>query len=434
MAAVIRTVKEDSPAKGKIFSGETLVSINGRRIRDVLDYMYYAYDRSLTVALKTCEGRDKLVQVQKEPGADMGLEFESYLMDSARSCANKCVFCFIDQLPPGMRETLYFKDDDARLSFLTGNYITMTNLSDREVERIIRLKISPINVSVHTTDPELRVRMLGNRNAGRCFAIMQKLAAAQIEMNCQIVCCPGLNDGPALRRTMADLASLYPSVHSVSIVPVGLTKYRDGLASLVPFNRERAEAVIDDIEDFGTKYLMESGGRIFYPSDELYIRAERELPDYDFYEGFPQLENGVGMLRLFTEEFYDAAEGFDSLPDPVPFSVATGVSAAPYLEKLLETTRGKCDNMGGQVYAIVNCFFGPSIDVAGLLTGGDIRDALIGKPLGRRLLIPQNMLRSGEDVFLDDMTLSDLSAALGVPVIPIPQDGGDFFKTVFEPE
>jgi len=430
MATLISAVEDTSPARGKIFAGETLVTINGSPVRDVLDYMYHAYDRSVTVGLKTQDGRDKLVLIQKEPGSDLGLTFDNYLMDNARACANKCVFCFIDQLPPGMRETLYFKDDDARLSFLTGNYITLTNLSEREVERMIQLKISPINVSVHATDPELRVRMLGNRNAGGCFATMQRLAAAGIEMNCQIVCCPGYNDGAALRRTMEDLATLYPHVHSVSIVPVGLTKYREGLAPLAPFDRAGAGAVIAVIEAFGAKCLAEQGGRVFYPSDELYIRAERALPEAAFYEGYPQLENGVGMLRLFMDAFADALGENGRIPDPVPFAVATGVSAAPYLKKLLETVREKCDNMDGQVYDIENRFFGSSIDVAGLLTGGDIRVALLGKNLGRRLLIPRSMLRSGEDVFLDDMTVSELAAALGVPVIPVEQDGGDFLAAI----
>lgn len=426
----ISHVDADSPLRGAAHPGDRLVSINGNPITDVLDYKYYAYDTRLTVELQTPDGTVKTVHVDKCEGGELGLDFETYLMDNAHSCANHCVFCFIDQMPKGMRPTLYFKDDDARLSFLMGNYMTLTNLSRREVQRIIDLHISPINVSVQTTNPELRAFMLGNPRAGESLEIMRRFAEGGIVMNCQIVCCPGLNDASELQRTMEDLAAMHPAVHSVSIVPVGLTKFREGLYPLQPFTPEHAAETIDAVTAFGDACMERFGTRIFFCSDELYLKAGRVLPPDEFYESYTQLENGVGMLRLLETEFQSALRLAEA-PDGVPFSIATGVSAAPFLEKLLCTAREKYDILNGRVFAVENDFFGHSINVAGLITGRDLIAQLKGKDLGERLLISANMLRHDELDFLDDVTLEEASAALGVPIYPVGQDGFELCDAMF---
>ncbi|MBR5343152.1 MAG: DUF512 domain-containing protein [Oscillospiraceae bacterium] len=422
MKNVIKSIDHTSPLRHRAEPGDELLSINGKRIIDVLDYKFYAYDRELLVRLRRPDGTEYELQLHKGEGGDLGLDFESYLMDSPRSCANACVFCFIDQLPPGMRPTMYFKDDDARLSFLLGNYITLTNLSKREIERIIALHISPINVSVHTTNPELRCRMLRNKRAGETIEVMRRFAENGVVMNCQIVCCPGWNDGDELLRTMRELEEMYPGVHSVSIVPVGLTKYREGLEKLTPFIPEHAAETLDMVTAFGDECLKKHGTRIFFCGDEMYLLAGRELPPDEFYEEHTQLENGVGMLRLLETEFKSALRLSDE-PDCVPFSIATGVSAAPYFQRLLDLAKEKYPGLDGRVYAIVNDFFGHSINVAGLITGQDLIAQLKGKELGCRLLISQNMLRRQEMDFLDDVTLAEASKALGLPIYPVEQDG-----------
>lgn len=429
MDNIISKIEDNSPLKHRICVGDTLLAINGKEVIDVLDYKFFGYDPEVSVTVRTPDGLEHTVHVAKAEGQDLGLEFETYLMDKPRSCANNCVFCFIDQLPKGMRRTMYFKDDDARLSFLLGNYITMTNLSDREIQRICDLHISPINVSVHATNPELRVKMLRNRFAGRCIDIMRRFAAAGIIMNCQIVCCPGLNDGGELERTMRELAEMYPAVHSVSIVPVGLTKFREGLYELKPFTPEHAGETIDLVTAFGDKCIEKFGTRLFFCSDEMYICANRELPDDEFYEEHTQLENGVGMIRLLEAEFKSALSLSDK-PDGVPFSIACGVSVAPFFEKLVCAAREKYDNIDGRVYAIENDFFGHSINVTGLITGGDLINQLKGKDLGERLFISQNMLRRDEMDFLDDVLLEDAVTALGVPIYPIGQDGFDLWDAI----
>ena len=422
MENIIKSIDRGSPLHRKAHVGDAVIAINGNKIIDVLDYKFFAYDSRLKVLLRRPDGSEYEVTVHKSEGGDLGLEFESYLMDTPRSCANNCVFCFIDQLPGGMRRTMYFKDDDARLSFLLGNYITLTNLSKREIERIIALHISPINVSVHTTNPELRCKMLQNPRAGESIETMRRFAQAGIVMNCQIVCCPGLNDGEELLRSMRDLEEMYPGVHSVSIVPVGLTKFREGLYPLTPYTKELAGETIDMVTAFGDECLKRHGTRIFFCGDELYIKAERELPPDEFYEEHTQLENGVGMIRLLETEFRSALMLSDE-PDGVPFSIATGVSAAPYFEKLLGMAKEKYGTIKGQVYAIENDFFGRSINVTGLITGQDLIKQLKGRALGERLLISQNMLRREEMDFLDDVTLEQASKELGVPIYPIEQDG-----------
>ena len=420
---IIWTVDSTSPLYGKAERGDRLVSVNSHQIQDVLDYKFYAYDAHLNVELQKPDGQTFTVRVEKEVGGDLGLDFESYLMDAPRSCANNCVFCFIDQLPRGMRRTMYFKDDDARLSFLLGNYITLTNLTERELQRIIDLHVSPVNISVHTTNPELRCEMLRNPRAGKCLEIMQRLSGGGITMNCQIVCCPGLNDGAELLRTMRDLAGLYPQVRSVSIVPVGLTKFRENLYPLKPFTPELAAKTLDEVTAFGDECVEKYGSRIFFCGDELYLKCGRPVPEDEFYEEYYQLENGVGMLRLLETEFRSAL----SLSDPPEklqrFSIATGVAAAPLFVRLTEAAHERYDGIQGSVYPIVNDFFGHSIDVSGLVTGGDLIAQLKGKDLGDRLLISQNMIRRAERDFLDDVTLLQVEEELGVPVIPVEQDG-----------
>ena len=418
----IKSVDPTSPLRGKAEVGDTVVSINGNAILDVLDYKFFAYDRELDVVLRRPDGSEYGVRVKKDEGGDLGLDFGSYLMDAPRSCANACVFCFIDQLPRGMRRTMYFKDDDARLSFLLGNYITLTNLSEREVERIIALHVSPINVSVHTTNPELRCRMLRNPRAGESLDVMRRFAEAGIVMNCQIVCCPGLNDGAELMRSMRELEALWPAVHSVSIVPVGLTRFREHLYPLTPFTAEHAAETVDMVEAFSAGCLHRHGSRIFFCGDELYLKAGRALPDEDFYEEFTQRENGVGMLRLLETEFRSALKLADA-PDGRDFTIAAGVAAAPLLEKLLLLAREAFPTLRGRVVAIENDFFGRSITVTGLVTGGDLIAQLKGRELGERLLISQNMLRRQEMDFLDDVTLEGASAALGLPIYPVECDG-----------
>lgn len=423
---VIQTVEVGSPAhRAGVQSGETLTHVNGNPIVDVLDYKFYSYDPKVELTLKNSDGSQRTVSVRKREGEDLGLEFETYLMDRARSCANNCIFCFVDQMPPGMRKTLYFKDDDARLSFLMGNYLTLTNLSEREIQRIIDLRISPINVSVHTTDPVLRVEMLKNKRAGDSIDVMRQFARHNITMNCQIVACPGINDGKALERTLKDLAQMFPAVNSISVVPVGVTKYRDGLYPLRPYTREEAQEVLTQVEQFAGEHFTEKGTRLVWCSDEFYLLAGRELPEDDYFEEYTQLDNGVGMLRLLVEEFRRGLDLLEpeEMEGAVPFTIATGVSAAPFLKQLVDLAKKKCDKMEGQVYAIRNEFFGETITVAGLVTGRDLIGQLKGKKLGQRLLIPASMLRAGERVFLDDVSVEDVERELGVCVTAVNQDG-----------
>jgi len=429
MENIIKSIDRDSPLRRKAEIGDCLVSINGNKIIDVLDYKFFAYDRELDVVLRRADGTEYSLKVHKHEGGDLGLDFESYLMDKPRSCANNCVFCFIDQLPKGMRKTMYFKDDDARLSFLMGNYITLTNLSPREIERIIALHISPINVSVHTTNPELRCMMLRNKRAGESIDVMRRFAAAGITMNCQIVCCPGINDGEELKRSMRELADMYPAVHSVSVVPFGMTKFREGLYPIEPFTKELAEETLDMVTAFGDECLEKYGTRIFFCGDELYLKAKRPIPEDEFYEEYTQLENGVGMFRLLETEFRSALK-LSAGVDGVPFSIATGVSAAPFFRALVDMAKEKYPELDGRVYAIKNDFFGHSIDVAGLVTGGDLINQLKGKELGERLFVSQNMLRREELDFLDDVKLEEAAAALGLPIYPVEQDGFALFDAI----
>ena len=433
MAGKITSIDPHSPAeRAKLRVGETLLSINGQEIADVLDYRFYGYDPKLTLVVQEPSGAQRTVHIRKAEGEDIGLNFETYLMDEERSCSNHCLFCFVDQMPPNMRDTLYFKDDDARLSFLMGNYTTLTNLSEREAQRIIDLRISPINVSVHATDPKLRSILLGNKAAAKGLEYMKAFAQAGIVMNCQIVVCPGLNDGSQLRRTMEDLADM--GVATCAIVPVGITKYRKGLYQMPPVTEKIAGEILDCVLPFSEECLRKYGTRLFFCADELFIKANRPLPEEAYYEGYSQLEYGVGMLRSMENEFMSALAQMEPDAPCRPFSIATGCLAAPFLRELIETARTRCPAVQGTVYAIENHYFGTTIDVAGLVTATDIMAQLKGRPLGERLLIPANMLRHGGNVFLDDYTVEDVEKQLGVPVMVSESDGFSLIDTIFEIE
>lgn len=425
MSTVIASVDRRSSAeRSGVRPGEKLIAINGHPVVDVLDYRFFGYDRNPELELEEPGGERRVVRVRKPEGEDLGLNFDTYLMDKARSCANNCIFCFVDQMPPGMRKSLYFKDDDARLSFLMGNYITLTNLSQRELQRIIDLRISPINVSVHTTDPELRARMLCHKRAGDSIAVMRRFAQAGITMNCQIVACPGINDGPALERTLGDLAEMAPAVSSVAIVPVGLTKYREGLYHLEPYTSEQAGAVIDLVEAFGRRQMEKSGSTFAWCSDEFYLLAGRVLPEKSYYEDMNQLENGVGMLRLLTSQAELALEDVPGDLAPRSCTIATGAAAAPFVREILEKAMAACPALRGEVRPIRNDFFGETITVSGLVTGRDLIAQLKETSLGQRLLIPSNMLRSGEQVFLDDVTVDQVEKELAIPVQIVEAEDG----------
>lgn len=428
MSTVIKCVDRRSPAeRAGIHAGEKLISINGHTVEDVLDYRFYGYDRDPALVLEGRDGRRRSVRVKKEDAEELGLNFETYLMDEPRPCSNHCLFCFVDQMAPGCRDTLYFKDDDARLSFLMGNYITLTNLSKREIQRIIDLRISPINVSVHATAPKVRAVLLGNKAGADSLETMRAFAQAGIVMNAQIVLCPGYNDGEQLQRTMEDMTAW--GFASCSVVPVGLTKFREGLSRLQPVDRACAARTIDQVEAFGKICLEKCGSRLFFCSDELFIRAGRELPDEAYYEGYVQIENGVGMLRSLIEEFEAGLRLEDRPVEASAFTIATGVSARPFLQELTDKAERQL-GVHGQVIAVENDFFGHTIDVAGLVTGRDLIGQLRGRELGKRLLMPVNMLRHGGDVFLDDLHVSDVEKALGVPVTVVEQDGFDLLDAM----
>lgn len=433
MSTIITSVDRHSPAeRAGINPGEQLLTINGHEIIDVLDYRFYGYDTDCRLELREPSGAVRTVSLRKPEGRDLGLNFDTVLMDEMRSCANHCIFCFVDQMPPGMRQTLYFKDDDARLSFLQGNYITLTNLTEREAQRIIDLRISPINVSVHTTDPQLHCTMLGNKNAQRSLDYIRAFCKAGIVMNGQIVVCPGWNDGDQLRRTLRDLTEMQFS--SCSLVPVGITKYRQGLAKLRPVDAATAAEIIDIADEYGRENLRRFGTRRFFCADELYLRAGRPLPQAEYYEGYRQLENGVGLMRSLEDDFLAGLATVDVPARFSPFTIATGTAAAPFLQGLVQRAMGDYPGLRGQVIAVENDFFGHTIDVAGLLTGQDISAQLRGRDLGDRVLIPIHMMRHGETVFLDDYTVERLSRELGVPVQVVDEDGFALVDAMFAAE
>ena len=423
-AHIIKDIEAGSIAEElELEPGDELVSINGNEIKDVLDYHYLIKDEYLTVIIKKKDGEEWELDIEKDYDEDLGIIFEEGLMDEYRSCRNKCIFCFIDQMPPGMRETLYFKDDDARLSFLQGNYITLTNISDEELDRIIFYKLSPINISIHTTNEELRCKMLTNRFAGTALQKMKKLKDAGIVMNGQIVLCKGWNDGEELEKTLHDLAAFIPELNSVSVVPVGLTRFREGLTQLEPFSKEDSLKVLSQIHRWQDIFLKHYGTRLVYASDEWYLKAGLPIPDEESYEGYPQIENGVGLVRSLQTEFEEALE--ELVPDERVrnLSLATGVLAAPVIESLIKKLNIKFPNVKVKVYTITNNYFGPLITVAGLLTGKDIIEQLQGKELYDALLLPGVLLRSGEDVLLDDVTVSDIERSLQTKVRIVQSDG-----------
>lgn len=445
---VIKEVKPGSIAEElEIEAGDVLLTINGEEIEDIFDYRFLVQDEYLEVLIRKQDGEEWELEIEKEYEEELGLEFENALMSEYRSCCNKCIFCFIDQMPPGMRETLYFKDDDSRLSFLQGNYITLTNMKDKDVDRIIRMHLAPINISVQTTNPELRCKMLNNRFAGDKLKYLQRLYEGQIEMNGQIVCCKGVNDGAELRRSIEDLAKYLPFMRSVSVVPAGITKFRDGLYPLECFTKAEAEAVIDMIESYQEKYYHEFGLHFIHASDEWYILAERELPEEERYDGYIQLENGVGMLRLLTDEFEEAmeeflkSEAYSRVKDTLQrtLTIVTGKLAYPTIQSFANRLEQVLPGLKIRVVPIRNDFFGETITVSGLITGQDLINQLkerleAGEELGDTLQLPGNLLRSGEQVFLDDVTVADVEEALKMRVVTAEARGKDFIEAVINPE
>lgn len=428
-------VEERSYAKrAGVKPTDTLIAINGNEINDVLDYRFYLTERLVTLTL-TGENGEYTVKIKKGEYDDIGLEFETPLMDEKHSCRNGCIFCFIDQNPEGMREPIYFKDDDSRLSFIHGNYITLTNMFDKDIERIIKMRISPVNVSIHTTNPELRVKMMKNKRSGDVLRYLDDFKRAGLSMCGQIVLCKGVNDGEELLRSLRDLSAYYPEMGSVSVVPAGLTKHRDGLYPLTDFTAEEAGAVIDMIDSVAADQLAKYGSRQFFAADEFYLKAGRPLPTAEYYEDYPQIENGVGMLRSFSDEFGMAIEDVEYMISSVStdrhVTVATGVAAYGMLADFARRISDLCPRVQVNVVKIINKFFGESITVSGLLTGKDIYEQLSGVELGDELLIPESALRAQDEDFLCGMTLCELQDKLGVKVTPVGNDGYGFAEAVF---
>ena len=445
---IIKAVEPGSIAEElEVEAGDVLLAINNQEIEDVFDYRCMILEEYLEVLIRKADGEEWLLEVEKDEDEDLGLEFETGLMSEYRSCTNKCMFCFIDQMPKGMRDTLYFKDDDSRLSFMQGNYITLTNMKDKDIDRIIRLKLAPINISVQSTNPELRCKMLNNRFAGEKLKYLQKLYENNIEMNGQIVCCKGVNDGAELKRSIEDLMQYLPFMRSVSVVPAGITKYREGLYPLELFTKQEAEEIIDLIESYQQKCFEEYGLHFIHASDEWYIIAEREFPEEDRYDGYIQLENGVGMMRLIMAEFAEAMEQlkngkhYADLKENLhrTVTVATGKLAYPVLKEFAAELMEEFPGLTVNVEWIRNDFFGETITVSGLITGQDLIKQLkekqeAGLSLGDSVMIPSNMIRSGEKVFLDDVTTADVGAALGAGVVITGPEGKDFVEAVLNPQ
>lgn len=422
-------VRHTPAARARIKSGDVLNFVNGHEINDVLDYMFYSAEDKVTLSLER-DGKAYERVIYKSEYDDIGLEFESFLMDKKQSCCNKCIFCFIDQMPPGMRETLYFKDDDARLSFLQGNYVTLTNLTDKDIQRIIDMRLN-INVSVHTTNPELRCKMMNNRFAGEKLKYLKMMADGGLMMNCQIVCCPDINDGKELERTLNDLADLMPNIQSVAIVPVGLTKFRKNLFPLKCFDKEGAGRVIDVIEKKQQECLEKYGTRMAFPADEFYLLAERPLPETDFYEDYPQYENGVGLLRSLYDEVVEALGNYE--PDeikPRKVTLATGKAAENFHKQLAAMISERFPQVSVNVRGITNYFFGETITVAGLVTAGDLISQLKGSDLGDELLIPKVMLKADEPIFLDDLSVDDVERELDINIRASANNGFEYVDNI----
>ncbi len=435
MVVITKVDTDSQAARHGIIAGDTLISINNHPIADVLDYRFYLYERVIALKCRRADA-DYTVRIVKGEYDDIGLSFETPLMSEKQHCKNGCIFCFIDQNPAGMRESIYFKDDDARLSFLHGNYITLTNMTDEDIERILRMHISPINISVHTTDPALRVRMMKNKRAGEVLSYLDRLYDGGIAMCAQVVVCRGINDGEQLLRTMTDLSRYYPTLGSVSVIPAGLTAHRDGLCELSDFTAAEAAALIDMVDAFGTRMRQTHGGRMFFLGDEFYLKAGRPIPEASYYENYDQIENGVGLLRSFEDEFFLGMQQLPPdahvLPRKREISLATGAASYSMLTRLCAALQEKYANLTIHVYKIINHFFGESITVSGLMTGVDLMEQLRDKPLGDELLLPACALRDGEDVFLCDTTKEQLQDALGVPVHTVDNDGYAFLEALTE--
>lgn len=423
---IIKSVKENSIAmEMDLCPGDAILKINKTPILDIFDYQFLTNDDYLEVLVRKKSGEEWVLEIEKEFDEDLGIEFELGLMDEYRSCCNKCIFCFIDQMPPGMRETLYFKDDDTRLSFLQGNYVSLTNMKDEDINRIIRYRLGPINISVHTTNPELRCTMLNNRFAGKILTQVEKLYDAEIPMNSQIVLCKGINDGIELERTISDLSNYIPYMDSLSVVPIGLTKFRENLYPLEPFDKEGARKTLDIIHKWQGKLLNEKGNRFVHASDEWFILADLPFPDEEYYDGYNQLENGVGMMRLFISEFEEAINSVCGDNREVTLSMVTAKLAYPTIKYFSELVMKKFKNIKINVYCIINEYFGELITVSGLMTAQDIINQIKDKELGDKLLLPSNVLKADEPIFLDDVTLSDFQKTLQVPVHIVKSNGQD---------
>ncbi len=445
---IIKSIKENSIAQElELQEGDKILAIDNTQIEDIFDYQFLIQDSYIEMLVEKADGEQWLLEIDKDPDEDLGIEFENGLMDEYRHCHNKCIFCFIDQMPKGMRDTLYFKDDDSRLSFLQGNYVTLTNMSDHDIDRICRYHLSPINISFQTMNPELRCKMLNNRFAGEALKKVDKLNEADITMNGQIVLCKGVNDGEELEFSIKELMKYIPNLESVSVVPVGLSKYRDGLYPLKPFEKEDAKAVLELIHRYQKECYEKYGCHFIHASDEWYVLAEEELPEEERYDGYLQLENGVGMLRLLLDEFQDGLDRFEEVcPDIAAkladvaegqrqkhtISMVTGLLAYPYIKRMCEAVMDKVPWLDIRLYPIRNDFFGERITVSGLLTGQDIVAQLKDKELGERIYLPQNVLRSGETVFLDDLTVAQMEETLQVPIYIVKSSGYDFLEAVLE--
>ncbi|MBQ3236261.1 MAG: DUF512 domain-containing protein [Oscillospiraceae bacterium] len=423
MAVVISSIEKNSPAeKAGILKGESLVSINGNAIKDVLDYRFYMTDRNLDIELLK-DGKTRTVSVSKPEYEDLGLDFETYLMDKEHCCKNKCIFCFIDQMPPNMRETLYFKDDDSRLGFLFGNYVTLTNLEEEDIDRIIKMRLSPINVSVHTMNPKLRVEMMKNPNAADSLDYLKKMADAGITLHLQFVLCPGINDGEELRYSFREVEKLGPAVESAVCVPVGLTKCRQNLPKLKPFDKEGSLEVIKIVDEFRAECMEKYGEPVFYAADEFFIKAELPFPEYEYYGDFTQLEDGVGLCALLKHDFYEALDYFPAGEYNRRVTIPTGKAAYSTIKELADAAESRYKGLKIEVLAMENEFFGELITVTGLLTGGDIVKQLKEKDNGDAVLICESTLRYEHDKFIDDTTPQWVEQQLGVPVTMVPNDG-----------
>lgn len=429
----IKSIKKDSIAEEmEIEAGDFLISINNEEIKDILDYKFQIFDEFITIVIEKSNGEQWELEIEKEENEDLGLIFEEELIDNPRSCANKCIFCFMDQLPPNVRETLVFKDDDFRLSFMTGNYVTLTNSGYKDLERIVKYHLSPINISVHATSPEVRKMMLNNKNADKILEYITYLTDNGIEINAQIVLCPGINDGEILDKTIEDLYNFYPRLLCIAIVPVGLTKYRDGLYPLRTYTKEEAAKVIDKVEAWQNKLKKETGSNIVYVADEFYVKAEREIPEYERYENFPQLEDGIGLMAYFTREFEEHLAKIKPKKINKTVSIVTGKSAYRFISEKARILEEKFVGLRINVYPIENEFFGPEITVTGLITGSDLIKQLKDKEIGEYLIIDNKVLKCDEDVFLDDVSLDKVKKELGIKIVLSDSNGRDFIDKIFK--